>query len=167
MLAKKNTFRQIIELIFVITVVAYLIPAVKGAVFPTRMDKVENMLRNAALQGYRLSVDRKSKSEIVLTVYDGGKSATVQIYRDVMHELEPVDSHRIFFAHAINDNSKDVVYLSRTRMVTDKDFKKLLHLEVTVCGRIKDQTGNVGYEGHEPIYECEVPIQKISASAKK
>ena len=162
---KKNTFRKIIELILVVTVVAYLVPAVKGSLFPAQMDRVEKMLRNATMQGCHLAVDRKSKSEIVLTVYDGDMSISVQIYRDVMHELEPENNYRIFFAHAINDNSEKVVYLSRARMETDEDLKKLNRLEVTVCGRIKDQTGNVKYDGHEPIYECEVPIQKITAFA--
>ena len=162
---KKNTIRQIIELVLVVIVVAYLIPAVKGSIFPAQMDKVEKMLRNASMKGCQLAVDRRSKSEIVLTVYDGDKSVSVQIYKDVIRELEPENNYRVFFTHAINDNSEKVVYLTRARIETDEDLKKLHHLEVTVCGRIKDQTGNVKYDGHEPIYECEVPIQKITAFA--
>ncbi len=64
-----------------------------------------------------------------------------------------------------NENSEQVVYLSRARMETDEDLKKLHRIEVSVCGRIKNQTGKVRYDGHEPIYECEVPIQKITALA--
>jgi len=48
---------------------------------------------------------------------------------------------------------------------TDKELKRVKHLEVTVCDRIKDQTGQVRYNGHEPVYECEVPIQEIKCTA--
>lgn len=165
--SKKTIFRQVFELILIVTVVVYIIPAVKDTIFPTKMDRFEKMLRKASMQGYRLAVDRKSKSEIVLTVYDGDNSITVQIYRDVLREIEPVNRFRIFFSHAINDNSEQVVYLSRVRMETDEDLKTLHRLEVTVCGRIQDQTGKVSYDDHEPIYECEVPIQKITTSARE
>jgi len=159
--------RRLFDFILVATVAVYIIPVAKQTLYPTQMARLEKMLRNSSMSRCRLSVDGNREYEIVLTAYDGGKSITAQIYRDVLRELEPVDGNRIFFSHAINDNSNQVVYLSRVRLETDPDLKELRHLEISVCGRIKDQTGNVKYDGHEPIYECEVPIQKITASAKK
>jgi hypothetical protein len=162
---KQKMIHQVFDLFLVIIVVAYIVPAAKDALFPTQMTRLEKMLRNSSMQGYKLAIDRKSASEIVLTAFDGDKSITGQIYRDVLRELEPVGDRRVFFTHAINDNAEQVVYLSRVLMETDADLKKLQRLEVTVCGRIRNQTGNVHYDGHEPIYECEVPVRKIIASA--
>lgn len=145
--------------------IIFFYPELKKAVFPTQIMRLEKMLRNSSMQEYLLSVDRKSELEIVLTVYDGDKSITAQIYRDVLRELEPDGDRRRFFTHAINHSSEQVVYLSRVLMETDPDIKKLARLEVSVCGRIKNQTGNVKYDGHEPIYECDVPVQRIITTA--
>lgn len=160
-----NKISKFASKFIVVFCIIYFYPVLKNALFPTQMTRLEKMLRNSPMQEYQLSVDRKSELEIVLTVYDGDKSITAQIYRDVLRELEPDSDRRRFFTHAINPNSGQVVYLSRVLMETDLDIKKLQRLEVSVCGRIKNQTGNVKYDGHEPIYECEVPVQRITATA--
>ena len=164
---KKKYIRHLIEFVLVATVAVYILPAAKQAFFPTQMDRLEKILRNSTLEGYHLAVDRKDDLEIILTVFDGGKSISARIYRDVLRELDPVGDSRAFFTHAINRNADKVFYLSRILMETDEDFKKLKRLEVTICGHIKNQSGNVRYNGHEPIYECEVPIQKITTSARE
>ena len=163
--SKQSFMHQVFDLFLIIIVVIYVIPSAKLALFPTQMTRIGKMLRSANLKGYHLAVERKSELEIVLTAFDGDESITAQIYRGVLRELEPVGEKRIFFTHAINDNSDQVVYLSRVRMETDADLKKLLRLEITACGRIKNQTGKVKYDDYEPIYECDVPIKRITASA--
>lgn len=149
----------------VVIVAAYAVPAAKHALFPNQMTRLEKMLRHSSMEGYRIAVDRKSESEIVLTVFTGGRSITTEIYKDVIRELGSDDGSRIFFAHAINRNADGVFYLSRTRIEADPDLKRLLKLDVSVCDRIKDQTGNVTYDGHEPLYECEVPVKDAICKA--
>jgi len=163
----KAYLRKFIEFILVASVAVFIIPAAKRAFFPNQMDRLEGALRDFRMEGYHVAVDRKDDLEIILTVFDGGKSITAQIYRDVVRELDPTGDRRIFSTHAINRNSGNHFFLSKVILETDEEVKKLHRIEVSVCGRIKDQTGNVKYDGHEPIYECEVPIQKITASAKK
>jgi hypothetical protein len=147
--------------------IVYFYPEVKNTLFPDRMTRLENMFRRSSMAGYHLAIDRKSVSEINLSVFNGARSITTQIYRDVIHELDPVGDNRVFFTHAVNSNAEGVTYLSRTRIETDSDMKPVRYLEVTVCGRIKDQSGQVGYDGHEPVYECEAPIWEIKCSAKE
>jgi hypothetical protein len=158
---KKNPIRWLIELLIVVTVAAYAAPTIKHALFPDQMTRLEKMLRQSTMAGYNLAVDRKHEREIILTVYNGAQSITTEIYKGVVSELEPEGDSRIFFTHAINRNADGVFYLSRTRIEADPDLKKVRLLEMTVCDRIKDQTGRVPYDGHEPIYECEMPIQKV------
>ncbi|MGD9366988.1 MAG: hypothetical protein PVH87_14920 [Desulfobacteraceae bacterium] len=120
------------------------------------------MLRRSSMEGYHLAIDRKSESKIILTAYNGGRSITTEIYRDVIHELEPSDDSRVFFAYSINANAQEVAYLTRTLIEADVDLKRVRRLELTVCGQLKDQhAGVTRYDGHEPIYECEVPVQQI------
>jgi hypothetical protein len=163
---KYSLIHQIFDLFLIIIVVTYVVPAAKHALFPTQMTRIEKMLRNSTLKGYDIAVDRKDEFKIVLTVFDGDKSISAEIYRDVLQELDPEGEKRIFFTHAINDNSEQVVYLSRVRMETDAKLEKLLHIEITICGRIRNQTGKVQYDGYEPVYECEVPIKKIVVSGE-
>lgn len=118
------------------------------------------------MEGYNLAIDRKSESKIILTVYNGGRSVTTEIYRDVIHELEPSGDSRVFFAYSINANAQEVAYLTRTLIEADVNLKRVRRLEVTVCGRLKDQhAGVTRFAGHEPIYECEVPVQQIICQA--
>jgi hypothetical protein len=160
-----NKISRFVSNFIVVFCIIYFYPVLKNTLFPTQMTRIEKMLRNSSMQDYQLSVDRKSEFQIVLTVFDGDKSITARIYRDVLRELEPAGNRRLFFTHTVNRNSEKVAYLSRVLMETDPDLKKLERLEVSVCGRIKNQTGNVKYDGHEPIYECEVPVQRIIATA--
>jgi hypothetical protein len=168
---KQHPIRQLVELILIIVFVAYVVPTVKHTLFPNQMTRLEKMLRRSSMEGYHLAIDRKSKSKIILTVYNGGRSVTTEIYRDVIRELEPSsDDSRVFFAHSINANAQEIAYLTRTLIEADVKLKRVRRLEVTVCGRLKDQhAGVTRYDGHEPIYECEVPVQQIicQASARK
>ncbi len=158
---KKNPIRWVVELLLILTFVGYVVPDVKHAFFPNQMTRLEKMLRQSTMDGYHLAVDRQSESKIILTVFTGARSITTEIYRDVIRELEPTGDSRIFFTHAINRNADGVFYLSRTRIEADADLKQVRRLEVSVCDRIKSQDGRVRYDGHEPIYECEVPVQEI------
>jgi hypothetical protein len=164
---KLHFVHQVLDLLLIIIVVIYVIPAAKNTLFPTQMTRIENMLRNSTLKGYHIAVDRKDDLEFILTVFDGGKSITAQIYRDVLRELDPVEGRRVFISHAINRNADKAFYISNVRLETDSDLKHLRRLEISVCDRIKDQSGKVEYDNDKPIYECEVPIKRITASAVK
>lgn len=161
----KTNLRKLFEFILIAIVAVYVVPIAKRALFPSQMDLLENALRDTSFKEYHVAVDRKDDLEIILTVFDGAKSVTAQIYRDVLREIDPVGDRRFFYTHAINRNSEKFFFLSRVILEADEDVRQLQRLEVTVCDRIKDQTGNVKYDGHEPIYECVVPIQKITAFA--
>lgn len=163
---KKHPIRQFLELIIIIVFVAYVVPAVKHSLFPTQMTRLEKMLRRSSMEGYHLAIDRKSESKIILTAYNGGRSVTTEIYKDVICELERSGNGRFFLTYSLNRDANGIFYLTRTRIETDIDLKRVRRLEVTVCGRLKDQhTGVTRYDGHEPIYECEVPVQQIICQA--
>lgn len=141
--------------------VAYVVPEVKHTFFPDQMTRLEKMLRRSSMKGYNLAVDRKSLTKIVLTAYNGGRSITTEIYENAIHELESSDDDRVFLAYSINENAQEVAYLTRTKIEADPDLKQVRRLEVTVCGRLKDQhAGVTRYDGYEPVYECEVPEQR-------
>lgn len=158
---KGNPIYRFVEFLLAIIFAIYIVPEVKNTFFPDDMTRLEKMLRRSVMDGYQLAVDRRSNSKIVLTVYNGGESIVTEIYGDVVIEPNPAGDGVMVFAHSINDNSDDVVYLTRTRIEADSDLKSVRRLEVTVCDRIADQTGRLQYDGHEPVYECAVPIQKI------
>jgi hypothetical protein len=146
-------------LIFLLIIHFY--PDLKKAIFPDQMTRLEQMLRRSTMNRYHLAIDRKDERKIILTVFSGGQSLTTEIYKGALRELEPSGDSRIFFAHSINDNADGVTYLTRTLIEADPDLNRVRRLEVTVCDRIKDQTGPVKYDGHEPIYACEVPLQQV------
>ncbi len=157
----KTPVRRLFELTLIIVVVAYVVPSIKDALFPDQMTQLEKMLRRSVFAGCSFKVERRDRLTLIATVeFPGRAPITTQIYRDVVHELKPSDGKRIFFAHSINDNADGVTYLTRTLIEADKDLKHVRRLEVSVCGRIKNQTGQVSYKDHEPIYECDGPIRK-------
>jgi hypothetical protein len=79
----------------------------------------------------------------------------------VIHELEPSGDNRVFFTYSLNRDSNEIFYLTRTKIEADPDLKQVQRLEVTVCGRLKDQhAGVTRFNGYEPVYECEVPEQQ-------
>ncbi len=162
---KNDTVWRYVSRFLIVLLLIYFYPVVKNKLFPTQMTRLENMLRQSTMDGYHLAVDRQSESKIILTVFTGARSITTEIYRDVILELEATGDSRIFFTHAINRNADGVFYLSRTRIEADPDLKKVRRLEVSVCDRIKSQDGRVRYDGHEPIYECEVPLQEAICMA--
>lgn len=158
---KKSLLRRTIELLLILVFVAYVVPGVKHALFPDQMTRLEKMLRRSAINGCKLEVKRRDERLILLTVGIDTKSPfTTEIYKGVVRELETTGKSRFFFAHSINDNADGVTYLTRTLIEADADLKQVRRLEVSVCDRIKDQTGEVRYKDHEPIYECDVPIKK-------
>lgn len=164
--SKKNPILQFVGFFIALILGLYIIPAAKHSLFPDQMTRLEKMLRRSSMEGYNLVIDRKSESKIILTVYNGGRSLTTEIYRDAIHELEPSDDSRVFLAHSINANAQEVAYLTRTLIEADVNLKRIRRLEVTVCGRLKDQhAGVTRYDGYEPIYECEVPVQQIICQA--
>lgn len=165
---KDSKIRQIwgfVSRFLIALCIIYFYPEIKHKLFPDQMTRLEKMLRRSHMNEYHLAVDRKSESEIVLTVFIGGRSITTEIYRDVIRELEAPGDSRIFFTHAVNRDADGIFYLSRTQIEADPDLKRVRRLEVTVCGRIKNQTGDVRYEGHEPVYECEVPVKEAICTA--
>lgn len=132
------------------------------------MTRLEKMLRRSALDGYDLAVDHQDEFKIILTAYDGGRSITTEIYRDEIRELEPSGGNRIFFTYSLNRDSKENFYLTRTKIEADADLKQVRRLEVTVCGRLKDQhAGVTRFDGYEPVYECDVPLQQAVCLAAK
>jgi hypothetical protein len=163
--AKTSKFESALLRFLVAFLIIYYYPHVKQFFFPSQMTRFEKMFRQSEMDGYQLAVDRKSLSKIILTVYNGGQSITTQIYRNVIRELEPEGDSRIFFSHAANSNAQGVKYLSRTKIKTDSKLKRVKFLEVTICDRIKDQVGRIQHDGHEPIYECAVPIREIKCKA--
>lgn len=158
---KKRSKWHIVLQILIAFVIIHYYPDVKKALFPDQMTRLEKLLRHSNTGDCNFTVERRDQLTILLTLKQKAASPiTTEIYRDVVRELEPSSDSRIFFAHSINDNAEGVTYLTRTLIEADPDLKKVRRLEVSVCDRIKDQTGQVPYDGHEPIYECEVPIQK-------
>ena len=158
---KRNVLWRFFDFFIAIAFAIYLVPAAKQALFPDQMTRLEKMLRQSSMEGYNLAVDRQHELKIILTVYNGGQSITTEIYRDVIRELESSDGSRVFLTHSINENAQGVVYLTRTRIEADADLKQVQRLEVTVCGRLKDQhAGVTRFNGYEPLYECDVPVQK-------
>jgi len=159
---KKNQLLRFIEFLIAMTFAVYIVPAAKNTLFPDQMTRLENMLRRSAMDGYHLAVDRKDELEIILTVYNGGQSISTEIYRDVIRELEPSGDVRVFFSYSVNRDSNEVFYLTRTRIEADADLKSVKRLEVAVCGKLADQhAGVTHFDGYEPVYECEVPIQQV------
>ncbi len=159
-------FGKMASAFIIVLCVLYYYPYVKSIFFPNQMNHLEKIMRLASFKGFKLVVDRPTKSLITLTVHQNGDPITVRIFKRQLLELEPVDGNRVFFAHAVNKNDDGRYHLSKILFQTDPDQTKLIMLEITACGRIKNQTGHVKYHGHEPIYECEVPIHKITASAR-
>lgn len=163
---KKNPIWQFVGFFIAIIFGLYIIPAAKHSLFPDQMTRLEKMLRRSSMEGYHLAIDRKSESKIILTVYNGGRSVTTEIYRDVIRELEQSGNRRFFLTHSINRDANEIFYLTRTLIEADVNLKRVRHLEVIVCGRLKDQhAGVTRYDGYDPIYECEVPVQQIICQA--
>lgn len=137
----------------------------KHALFPNKMTRIEKMLRHSAMDGYRLAVDRQGDTRIVLTAYDGSTSMTTEIFRDSIEEdLKSKSNRRIIVAHSVNRNAENEFYLTWTRMTADTDLKKLVHLEMKVCGQMN---GRVSFEGQVPVIECDVPIKEIECADRK
>jgi hypothetical protein len=125
------------------------------------MTRLENLLRRSVLSQCALKVERRDEFTILLTLErNGAPHITTEIYKGVVHEIEPIDGNRTFFAHSINRNADKIFYLTRTLIEADTDLKQLRRLEVSFCGRIKNQKGDVRYKDHEPIYECDIPELK-------
>jgi hypothetical protein len=165
---KRKLFLRIVDIIIAIIFGIYIVPAVKHTFFPDQMTQLTKMLQDSSMNGYNLAVDHRDEFKIILTTYDGGRSITTEIYRDVIREMEPSKGNRIFFTYSINRDSNEVFYLTRTKIEADPDLKQVRRLEVTVCGRLKDQhAGVTRYNGYEPVYECEVPEQRAICLAEK
>jgi hypothetical protein len=162
----KKSLRRLIELPLILIFVAYIVPTAKHTLFPDQITRLEKMLRRSSMDGYNLAVDRKSEPEIILTVFNGGRSVTTEIYKYVIKELDPSGDSRIFFSYSVNQDSNEVFYLTQTRIEADADLKKVRRLEVSVCGRLANQhPGATRFDGYKPIYECEVPEQKAVCQA--
>jgi len=73
--------------LLIVFCIIYFYPYAKNALFPNQMTRIENMLRRSPMEGYHLAVDRKSPSEIIITVFSGARSVTTEIYREVIREL--------------------------------------------------------------------------------
>jgi len=160
--SKKHPLMQFAELLFIIIFISYVVPEVKHSLLPDQMTRLEKMLRRSAMDGYQLAVDHNSESKITLTVYNGDHSITTEIYKIELHELKPSRGNRIFLAYSINDNAQGIAYLTRTKIEADADLKQVRRLEVSVCGKLADQhAGVTRFEGYEPVYECEVPVQQV------
>lgn len=157
---KKNKTWKFVSHFLIALGIIYFYPAAKHSLFPDKMTSIEKLLRQSNMSNYQLAVDRQSDAKIILTVFSGGRSITTEIYRDVIQDQRSSGGNRVLFAHAINRNASDEFYLSRTHIKADADLKQIRRLEVTVCDRIKNQSGKVTYNGYEPVYECEVPILK-------
>ncbi len=164
--SNKNLFLRIINVIVAIIVGVYIIPNAKHTLFPDQVTRVEKMLRRSIMNGYQLAVDRQDDLTIILTAYNGGRSITTEIYRNVIREIEPHDGIRVFFTYSINDNAQKISYLTRTKIEADADLKQVRRLELSVCGRLADQhAGVTRFDGYEPVYECEVPVQQVICNA--
>lgn len=162
---KKSFIRQAIELLLVMVFVGYfvvyVIPSVKHWLFPDQMTRLEDLLRLSDCKECQLDVFRRDERFIRITVETDAKPPVkTELYKGVVREIDTTGHSRTLFAHSINDDINGVTYLTRTLIEADADLKQLRRLEVSFCGRIKDQTGNVRYKDHEPIYECEVPELK-------
>jgi hypothetical protein len=139
----------------------YVVPGVKHWLFPDRMTRIEKLLERSACRHCQLYVYRRDERLLWLVIETDSKtSVKTEIYKGIVREIDTTGDGRTLFAHSINDDINGVTYLTRTLIETDADVKQLRRLEASFCGRIKDQTGNVRYKDHEPIYECDVPELK-------
>jgi hypothetical protein len=162
---KKSFIRKAIELPLVVVcswyLVGYVIPGVKHWLFPDQMTRIENMLRRSTCKECQLEVFRRDERFIRLTIETESKPPVkTEIYKGVVREIDTNSNNRTLFACSINDDIAGVTYLTRTLIETDTDLKQLRRLEVSFCGRIKNQKGDVRYKDHEPIYECDIPELK-------
>jgi hypothetical protein len=162
---KATDFWGIVSRIILVLATMYFVSFARHYFFPDDMTRLEKMLRHSVMDGYQLAIDRQSKGEIVLTVYNGGQSIVTEIYEDVVIESDSAVEGVKVSAYSINKKSDDSVYMTRTRIEADPDLERVRRLEVSVCDRIVHQDGKVHYEGHEPVYECMVPIRKIVCHA--
>ena len=138
----------------------YFLPIAKHNLFPGQIVRLEKMLRGTTMVRYNLAIDRKKETKMILTVYDGGRSITTEIYRDALLELTPAGNSRIFSAHSINRDAEGEYYLTWTRIEADAHLSRVRRLEVKVCDRLVGKDGQVRFNGPEPIIECAVPIQE-------
>lgn len=158
---KKRFFQQALELLLILAFVGYVVPDVKHKLFPDQMTRIERLLERSACRQCQLYVDRRDERLIRLMIETGSKPLfKTEIYKGIVREINKTSDSRTLFAHSINDDINGVTYLTRTLIETDADLKQLRRLEASFCSRIKDQTGNVRYKDHEPIYECDVPELK-------
>lgn len=158
---KKSFVQQAIELLLILTFVGYAVPDVKHKLFPDQMTRIEKLLERSACRQCQLYAYRSDERLIRLMIETGSKPLfKTEIYKGVVREIDKTNDSRTLFAHSINDDINGVTYLTRTLIEADTDLKQLRRLEVSFCGRIKDQTGKVPYKDHEPIYECDVPELK-------
>jgi hypothetical protein len=158
---KRHILWRFFDFFVAIAIAIYAVPAVKKALFPDQMTRLEKLLRQSSMRGYDLAVDHEEESQIILSVFDGGQSIVTEIYRNVIRELEPSGGSRVFFTYSLKRDSNDIYYLTRTKIEADPDLKQVRRLEVTVCGRLKDQhAGVTRFDGYEPVYDCEVPEQR-------
>jgi hypothetical protein len=158
---KKSFFEKAIELLLILVFVGYVVPDVKHKLFPDRMTRIEKLLEHSACRQCKIYVSRRDEYLIRLMI----ETETLplfktEIYKGVVREIDKASNSRTLFAHSINDDINGVTYLTRTLIETDADLKQLRRLEASYCDRIKDQTGDVRYKDHEPIYECDVPELK-------
>ncbi len=59
---KKSQLLRFIEFLIAMTFAVYIVPAAKKTLFPDQMTRLENMLRQSAMDGYHLAVDRKDEA---------------------------------------------------------------------------------------------------------
>jgi hypothetical protein len=159
---KKSFIRQAVELLVVMVfagfISVYIAPGVKHWLFPDQMARIEKLLEHSACRQCQLYVYRRDERLIWLVIEKDSKPPVkTEIYKGVVREIDKTSDSITLFAHSISDDINGVTYLTRTLIETDADLKQLRRLEVSFCGRIKDQSGNVRYKDHEPIYECDVP----------
>jgi hypothetical protein len=155
---KKSFIHKAIELLLILAFVGYVVPDVKHKIFPDRMTRIEKLLERSACRQCQIYVYRKDERLIGLMIETESLPLfKTEIYKGVVREIDKTSDSRTLFAHSINDDINGVTYLTRTLIETDADLKQLRRLEASFCGRIKDQTGNVHYRDHEPIYECDIP----------
>lgn len=154
--------RKFFDLIIVLTLVLYIVPEAKRALFPDKMTRLEKMFRNATMERYEIAVEYQPSYSMILTVFDGGESITGRIFDRRLIELKPTQGNRVFLAHDVNTDAVRRAYLSRVYFKTDPELKHLLHLEMTMCSALKTPRAKIHFNDHEPIYDCEVPIQKIT-----
>ncbi len=165
---KKNrnkAWRIFLWLLF-FTFLVFGIPKMETLLHPNTVLKVEKMLNRSNFGECTVTVERKDMASILITVKPDEKfSITTEFYKYFMNDLSKTQDETVLFNHTINQHPNGTFYLTQTQIWADTDLKKARRIAVEYCDQISNPEGRVAYDGHLPIYQCAVPVDRATCFA--